>query len=362
MKKVRTFGAGAGAGAVAIGAAAWLAVSPGGHPAPATPAVSTTTAPVTRGDASNQVQISGTLGYDGTYQVRTELPPGILTAVAGSGAVVSQGAQLFAVSGTSARLLYGSEPAYRDFATGMTDGPDVRELEQNLTALGYDPGTVDNHFSAATAAAIRRWQAARGLPAAQCTGRLRLGEVVFLPSAVRVEQDAADAGGPVVPGAPVLSGTSTTQVVSAPVTADQRYLIHVGDQVRVSLPTGAPVPGTILRIGRVATTPTGGNGPGGGGPATVPVTISLSLPSGAGDLDQAPVQVSITIEVRRGVLLVPVTALLAKPGGGYQVRVLTGDVGQLVNVQVGLYDDATGQIEVSGAGLTEGMAVEVPAT
>jgi peptidoglycan hydrolase-like protein with peptidoglycan-binding domain len=361
MNKARTFGA--GAGVVAIGAAAWLAVNSSSHPAaPAGPALSTTTAPVTRGDAGDRVEVAGSLGYDGAYQVRNQLPSGILIAVAGPGAVVSRGGQLFAVSGTSARLLYGTEPAYRDFATGMTDGPDVRELEQNLTALGYHPGTVDNHFSAATAAAIRRWQAARGLPAAQRTGRLRLGEVVFLPSAVRVGQDATGPGGSVGPGAPVLSGTSTTQVVTAPVTADQRYLVHVGDQVQVTLPTGAPVPGTILRIGRVATTPEGGDGPGGNNPATVPVTISLSLPPDAGDLDQAPVQVSITVEVHHGVLLVPVTALLAKPGGGYQVRVFTGDVGQLVDARPGLYDDATGQVEVSGAGLAEGMTVEVPAT
>jgi peptidoglycan hydrolase-like protein with peptidoglycan-binding domain len=361
MKKARTVGA--GAGLVAIGAAAWLTVNASSHPAsPATPAVSTTTAPVTRGDANDRLEISGTLGYDDAYQVRNQLHPGILTAVTGPGAVVSRGGQLFAVSGTSARLLYGAVPGYRDFTAEMTDGPDVQQLEQNLTALGYHPGTVDNHFSAATATAIRRWQAARGLPAAQRTGRLQLGEVVFLPTAVRVGQDTADPGDAVGPGAPVLSATSTTQVVTAPVNADQRYLVHVGDQVQVTLPTGAPVQGTILRIGRVATTPEGGNGPGDNNPATVPVTISLSPPREAGDLDQAPAQVSMTVEVHRGVLLVPVTALLAKPGGGYQVRVLTGSVAQLVDVRPGLYDDATGQVEVSGAALSEGMAVEVPAT
>jgi hypothetical protein len=59
---------------------------------------------------------------------------------------------------------------------------------------------------------------------------------------------------------------------------------------------------------------------------------------------------------------VPVTALLAKPGGGYQVRVRAGGGGQLVDVRPGLYDDATGEVEVGGAGLTEGMTVEVPAT
>jgi hypothetical protein len=88
----------------------------------------------------------------------------------------------------------------------------------------------------------------------------------------------------------------------------------------------------------------------------------LRLPGDTGDLDQAPAQVSITVEVHRGVLLVPVTALLAKPGGGYRVRVLTGGVGHLVDVRAGLYDDATGNVEVSGAGLSEGMTVEVPAT
>jgi len=348
---------------VAIGAVTWLAVNSSGHPvAPAALTVSTTTAPVTRGDVSSRVEIAGSLGYDGTYQVRNQFSPGILTAVAGPGALVSRGGQLFAVSGTSAWLFYGAEPAYRDFTAGMTDGPDVRELEQNLTALGYRPGTVDNHFSAATATAVRRWQAARGLPAAQRTGRLRLGEVVVLPSAIRVGQDTAGPGESVGPGAPVLSGTSTTQMVTGAVTADQRYLVHVGDRVQVTLPTGAPAPGIILRIGRVATPPEGGSGPGGNDPATVPVTISLSLPRDARDLEQAPVQVSITVEVHRGVLLVPVTALLAKPGGGYQVRTFTGDVGQLLDVRPGLYDDATGEVEVSGAGLAEGMMVEVPAT
>jgi hypothetical protein len=341
MRTTRTLGA--GAGAVALGAAAWLAVNSAGHPAPpAAPAVATTTAPVTRGDASDRVEISGTLGYDGAYQVRSQLPPGILTALAGPGAVVTRGGQLFAVSGAPARLLYGAEPAYRDFAAGMPDGPDVRQLEQNLAALGYRPGTVDTHFSAAT-------------------GRLRLGEVTFLPGAVRVGRDVAGPGDPVGPGAPVFSGTSTARVVTAPVTADQRYLVHAGDRVQVRLPAGAPVPGTIARIGRVATAPPGG-GPGGGDPATVPVTISLRLPPGAGDdLDQAPVAVSITVEVHHGVLLVPVTALLARSGGGYQVRVRTKDGGRMVDVRPGLYDDATGAVEVAGAGLAEGMTVEVPA-
>jgi len=356
VSKLRTVAV--GAGLVAVGAAAaCLAVNSGSHAAaPTSSAVSTTTARVTRGDVSNRLVIAGSLGYDGTFRARDQLPGGILTSAAAPGSVVSRGGALFAVSGTTARLLYGTTPAYRDFAAGMPDGTDVRQLEQNLAVLGYRPGTVDSHFTAATATAIRRWQQAQRLPVAQRTGRLRLGEVVFLPGAVRVGQDAASAGDSVGPGTPVLIGTSTTQVVEVPLNADQRYLVHVGDTVQVSLPGGRAVPGTILRIGRVATGPQGGDTP------TVPVTVSLQLPNDAGDLDQAPVQVSITVEVHKGVLQVPVTALLAKVGGGYQVRVIAGGAPRLVDVQPGLYDDQSGNVEVSGAGLAEGMTVEVPAT
>jgi hypothetical protein len=92
----------------------------------------------------------------------------------------------------------------------------------------------------------------------------------------------------------------------------------------------------------------------GSGQPTVSVTIGLG--SHASAFDHAPAQVAITAATRRGVLLVPVTALLAKPGGGYQVRVAR----RLVDVTPGLYDDATGAVEVSGA-LRPGQQVEVPA-
>ena len=337
----------------------------------ATPNVTTTRVAVARGDVTQRVQVSGVLGYDGSWSVVDQLPPGILTGAADPGAAVVRGADLFAVSGTPAVLLYGGSPAYRDFAAGMSDGADVRELEENLVALGMDPGhavTVDNHFTGATRAAIVRWQAARGLPAARRTGVLGLGEVLFLPGAVRVGQQLSTVGSSVGPGTPVLSVTSTSRVVNLQLTADRQSLVHQGDAVLVTLPGTAPVTGSVARIGRVAAAPAegGGNGGGGGGqppgPATVPVTVTLQVPAGAGDLDQAPVQVAITVAQHKGVLTVPVTALLARPGGGYQVRVLDGDGHRLVDVRPGLYDDVAGTVEVSGDGLAPGQTVEVPAS
>lgn len=328
-----------------------------------TPQVETATAEVTRGSVSERVQLAGVLGFDGSYPVVHQGTPGIVTWVAELGSTVDRGGTLYAVANQPVRLLLGAVPAYRDFAVGMTDGPDVQQLEENLTALGMRPGRVNTTFTAATAAAVRRWQAAWGLPASQRTGVLLLGSVVFASVPLRVAQVTTATGSPVGPGAPVLSATSVTKVVTAQLTTDRQQKVHVGDQVLVTLGGAAPVTGTVARIGRVAVAATAQNGPGlgesapdGAGPATVPMTIQVTLPAGA-DLDQAPVQVSITTLTRPDVLLVPVTALLARPGGGYQVRL---DSGGFVQVTPGLFDSANGTVEVTGD-LTVGQKVQVPA-
>jgi len=92
------------------------------------------------------------------------------------------------------------------------------------------------------------------------------------------------------------------------------------------------------------------------------VYVSLTHPSAAGTLDQAPVTVEITVGAVRDALVVPVAALLARPAGGYAVEVVTaGGARHLVPVTVGIFDDADGLVQVSGA-LTPGQHVVVPAT
>ncbi|WP_406451796.1 hypothetical protein [Streptomyces sp. NBC_01622] len=70
-------------------------------------------------------------------------------------------------------------------------------------------------------------------------------------------------------------------------------------------------------------------------------------------LTSAPVQVAFTSESHRGVLAVPVGALLALSEGGYAVQ-LPG--GRLIAVRTGMF--AKGLVEISGAGVTAGMKVE----
>jgi peptidoglycan hydrolase-like protein with peptidoglycan-binding domain len=341
---------------VVLAAIGWAMLD---RPRAANPAVqvSTGTAPVTRGTVTERVRLAGVLGFDGRYPVVHQGAPGILTWAPRPGLVVERGGVVYAVANNPTRLLFGAVPAYRDFAAGMPDGPDVKQLEENLAALRLVPGPVDRRFTATTAAAIRRWQAAWGLSAAQRTGALPLGAVAFAPAALRIDQVPAVVGMTLGPDEPVLSATSTTRVVIAQLPTDRQNVMRAGDRVEVSISGGpAAVPGSVLRIGTVAAAPEDSASDGASNGANLEVTVRVDLPAGGADLDKAPAQVSVTTATRENVLLVPVVALLPRPGGGYQVRLASGE---FVPVQPGLFDSGNGTVEVTGS-LTVGQLVEVP--
>jgi hypothetical protein len=315
------------------------------------------TAAVTRGTATESLQVPGVLGFEGSYSVIHQGDAGILTGVAGAGSTIEAGGVLYSVANQQVRLLLGTVPAYREFTAGMTDGPDVRQLEQGLTGLGMDPGhrmRVDDHFDSATAAAIKRWEAAWGRPPSRRTGALALGRIVFHPTELRIGQVKAELGTTVGPDTPVLATTSTTPAVTARVAIDRRSLVDIGDAVLVSFTGAAPTQGKVTDVGGPSGDPSAP-----AGPTTVPVTIAVDRAVAGTVSDATPVRVSITTAVHEGVLLVPVTALLARPEGGYQVRTASGEFRQ---VQPGLFDEAAGLVEVSGAGLTEDTRVQVPST
>ncbi|MGS2647816.1 hypothetical protein [Streptosporangium sp. LJ11] len=348
---------------VVVGAATvvlWSATTHRPAPGDTSPQVRTATATVTRGTVTERTQIGGTLTFDGSYTVVHQGAPGVLTTLPAPGDVVARGERLYSVDARPVRLLYGTTPAYRDLGPATTDGADVRQLERNLVALGMDPGrdiVVDAHFTWATSAAVRRWEASWGLPSWRRDGRLAMGEVVFLPGRLRVRQVRAALASTVRPDTPVLGATSTRQVITARIGADRRRLVRARDRVRISMTGAEPLRGTVLRIGRVATAPPQNDSTQGGeAPATVTVVIGVRPPRGGPALDQAPVRLSITTATRKDVLMVPVTALLARPGGGYQVRLADG---RLAGVEPGLFDDSAGTVEVTGA-LRPGDRVEVP--
>lgn len=356
----------AGAAVAVLAGAGVLVLHPSGA-APSGTTTATGTARVVRTDVAVHSVVSGTLAY---LDPATLLAggTGTLTWLPPVGTVVGADARLYEVDGRAVPLWIGDRPAWRDLAPGVPDGPDVTQLERNLAALGFGAGlTVDGHFTATTATAIRRWQAAHGLPR---TGVLRLGDVVFRPAPVRVAAVPVVLGTPVSPGTPVLAVTSTVLAVVVALDPVRQSTVQVGDQVSVVMPGDRqPVSGRVTAVGS-AGPPAGnggnsGNGSGGNGAAaqqslTVPVTIGLEPATGAGRPDAGPVQVTITGTVDRGVLAVPIDALLAAPGGGYQVAVLDGTQRRLVTVHTGLFDESDALVEV--AGVPEGAVVEVPAS
>jgi peptidoglycan hydrolase-like protein with peptidoglycan-binding domain len=273
------------------------------------------------------------------------------------GQVFTRGQSLFRISGQSVVLMYGAVLPTRAFVAGMSAGSDVRELNANLDALGYGQDLTGDTFSAATAAAVRAFQSARGL---NVTGELLLGSVVFEPGPVRVTSVTPTVGQEVMPG-PVLGISSTARQVKVALDAAQQASVKKGDRVTITLPDNQTTPGRITYVSSVATSPSSKAGEEESAP-TIEVDATPTDPAATGRLDQAPVNVSITTESVRDALVVPVDALLALAGGGYAVEVAAGRVHRLEAVSLGLFDDAEGLVQVSGRGLSVGQRVVVPAT
>jgi peptidoglycan hydrolase-like protein with peptidoglycan-binding domain len=362
-------------GVVAGGVAAAVSGGNGGAASSQGGSGQDATTPVVRTTLTTTEQVGGSIGYGGAYTV-TALGGGggVYTWLPTVGQVIRQDQPVYSVNNKLVPLLYGSIPAYRAFNAGMSGGADVGELTRDLIALGFGDGLAQSDgYSAATAAAVERWQRAAGLPA---TGEIPLGEVVFEPGPLRVTSVSPSPGESVAGGGTVLTGTSTTPVVTVNLDVSEEFLVKPGDAVSVVLPDGiTTVGGHIETVGTVAACP-GGGGVGTGGSAgespcessgsgtssaaTVTVTITLdSTPPGAA-LDQAPVNVNITSQTVPNVLAVPVNALLALQGGGYGVEVVTGKTTHLAGVTAGVYSDTL--VQVSGVGITAGTVVEVPAS
>jgi hypothetical protein len=453
-----------GAIVLAVAGVGIVALQSGSHPHNSTgtsvpPGDTTTT--VERRTLVERSSVDGTLSYAGTAELYDRLS-GTFTWLPAVGAVIGRGGTLFRVDNLPVALMYGGVPAYRTLKQGVGDGPDVTELNENLSALGFDPyGAIsdDDHYGEATAAAVRRWQKAEGLPQ---TGEVELGRVLFASSARRItavhvavgedpppanskepggetpgsstpagkkpsstgkakesaqEKAAKERGekeqaareraakekegskqhpgsgsskepsekekgkeketenGGKEPGgsgaaAPVLvlSATSTQQTVQLQVKADQQELAKVGESAPVTLPNGDVVQGHITNVGTVASEsseekekggkPSGEGSPSSGNGENATISVTLALDRRVARLDKAPVSVELAKNIRRNVLAVSATALVATAGGGYAVNAIERSRRIELAVTPGLF--ANGYVEIEGAGIHAGLAVAEP--
>jgi peptidoglycan hydrolase-like protein with peptidoglycan-binding domain len=339
------------AGSTILVAAAVAAASVGfggnaGDPAPAATGSPVAITPVTRTTLTQTQQVGGTLGYGTPVRV-TARGGGTLTWLPAPGAVVDRGQRMYRVDDRPVSLFFGVRPFHRSLDPGDS-GEDVRQVEQNLAALGYTGPTVDTTYTAATATAVRRWQSDHSLTQ---TGVFDPAAVVLAPAAVRVASLDVQLGDPA--NGQVLSYTGTTRVVQIPLDVALQSLARTGGPATVTLPDGTTVPGTVTTVGSVATP---GDQP--DDPATIPVTVTVADQSRLGTLDQAPVTVTLVAASVQNVLTVPVAALVALADGGTGVQVVTGSTSRYVTVTLGMF--AGGRVEISGEGIVEGTLVGVP--
>jgi hypothetical protein len=153
-------------------------------------------------------------------------------------------------------------------------------------------------------------------------------------------------------GRPVFTYTGTTRVVSVDLDVRYQKLAKKGAEVSIELTEDETTKGTITKMGKVAKEGEGED------PTTIEVTIAVRSQRALGSYDKAPVDVHLTANRKADVLAVPIGALIAQPGGGYGVQVVSGGTVRTVQVETGLFTE--GRVEISGAGLSEGMKVGIP--
>ena len=329
------------AAAALAGAVTAVAVQ-GGQAAPAAPAPPRlATAAVVRTNLVTTTLTGGTLGY-APARPMVNLVTGIYTWLPRPGTRVRAGGVLYRVDDTPVVLMAGAVPAWRPFGIGMTDGPDVRQLQAGLIAGHFAGGlftTPTGHYDLATAYAVERWQAARGLTV---TGWIPLGQVVFLPTAILAGAMNVAAGEAASAGQRPYQVTTSQRTVTVPLNPTLPPAA-VGEAVSIVLPSQATVPGTITAVSALSST-------------SGQLTVTPSGATGMGTNVQ--VQVSLAVQSARGVLAVPVSALLALAGGGYGLEVVTpSGAHRLTGVTAGLF--ASGQVQVSGPGIAAGTKVVV---
>ncbi len=242
-----------------------------------------------------------------------------------------EGQPVIEVSGRPIILLNGSVPAFRTMARG-TVGDDVKQLQEALVRLGYDPGTTDGTYGRQTASAVWSWYADMGYIAVG-------GEGPFVPLAVTARTRASVPFGEVmfVPWeAPVLDSVSTT--VGAPATGP----LFIMRDPEVSLLIG-PLSDEVVPARAYAVFDVGGR--------------SLEA------VDPTPLWVvDVEGERQQRVQLRPLGDLAARVGdviGGVLVLDETDDLVLAVPPTAIFEEDGEFDVEVVGVGELERVPVEV---
>lgn len=334
---------------------------------PAAPAAAEpVTAAVERLTLTSDLRLNAQLGYG--EAVPLQAAPGTLTALPAAGAVIVTGQQVYEADGRPVVLFRGARPFWRelalpdpaptptaaptaapittrsaapdtdDDAAEAPSGEDVRQLQQNLSELGFYRGAVDGGFGSLTQQAVRAWQRSLGVPQ---TGVFSPADAVVADApSIRIAQVTARLGDTETSPA---TSTETTLRATARLTEAQARELAVGAAVTVVLPDSTELDGVI------ATVDPGGQVNAAGETSSPSAVIDIADQAAASAAGAVAVRIVIRQDAaQQPTLVVPVIALVATVDGGYAVDVYAE--GRIVRtpVQIGQVGDARVQLLASG--------------
>ncbi len=192
---------------------------------------------VTEGEVGSQLALN-TIAQWRTQRVGENRASGVVTSVnIAAGDEVNVGDTLYSVNMRPVVIGQGSTPAFRAISYG-SEGPDVKQLQEMLGALGFYSYTADGKAEGGTESAIRAWQESLGL---EQTGQVEFGDVVFvttLPTRMALDTEKVVTGSSLSGGEPVIRGMSSNPEFTLPVTDAQAAMIPTGTRVEMTSPNG----------------------------------------------------------------------------------------------------------------------------
>lgn len=401
MRPTRVAG-GAVAVAVVAGLVGWLVGREVRSPADAAsetaaPNASLIGVPVEKRVLSSNVVVRGTIGAVGASEFTlpsTQIGSSdtVVVRAATRGQAIDEGDVLLEFGDRPVFVLQGDLPMYRDLAPGAK-GEDVLLLENALSRLGMDPGTVDGTFDGSTSAAVKRLYESKGFEPVgrSATDQARIDELTAQAETARKAGDAATAAkaqselddivartGPSVPAnevvfasvlpakveqinvhrgsridGPVATLASSVAQVRTSVARADRNLVKVGAPAKITITDAqTTVDGKVTSIADQA-------GVEGAGDNRYSVIVdSPDLPA---DSLNADVRVDIPVRSTKGaVLAVPAAALSIDDDGDAAVDVITkGNRTRKVKVKPGLQAKGLVEITPQGGSLAAGDLVAV---
>jgi peptidoglycan hydrolase-like protein with peptidoglycan-binding domain len=321
---------------------------------------------VASGTLTEKVQAAGTVQGKALEVQATAEQSGIVTWMPSAGTVVSRGQPIFRLDNQPVVLLYGMIPVWRGFASGMSPGPDIAQLETNLLSLGYGQSVglkTDGTYTAADARAITAFTQSVGLVA---SSQLGFGTILFEPGPIVITGHSVVLGSRVGAGTQVVQVASTTPEVVAELSAAQAADIAVNTPATFLIGTTK----SVNLNGRVSSiSPSAQGNPAGSGASSsangssqnIQVTIEITDAPPDLPLRSQPVLIQFQTKVVPSAYIVPITALIALVGGGYALQVDDGNgKSHLLAVTVGAIDETDGVAQVTGVGVRQGLMVKAP--